>query len=190
MPSIVFQLKVFSDWPFLFWFNCIVIILVKAFFYSCKFFTSSFADVRPFKTLALAVLVYFFFQCAILGGDFVGGEVTRYRRERWREKRLSFLSLNITLREYLFGASFINICVRGTRTQPLICVGCFVHYWECRAIKKVFFEIAFSSSTHICLALRPLLTFCLTLTRWLMWWFLCPRRSSFKGLLRSDILSS
>ena len=56
-------------------------------------------------------------------------------------------------------------CVRGTRTQPLICVGCAVHYWVSCAINKGgFFEIAFSSSTHICLALRRWLTFCLTLT--------------------------
>ena len=32
----------------------------------------------------------------------------------------------------------------GTRTQPLICVGCFVHYWVSCAINKGgFFEIAF-----------------------------------------------
>ena len=66
------------------------------------------------------------------------------------------------------GTSPIIYCVRGTRTQPLICVGCSVHYWVSCAINKGgFFEIAFSSSssTHICLALRRLLTFCLTLTR-------------------------
>ena len=35
-------------------------------------------------------------------------------------------------------------CVRGTRTQPLICDGCSVHYWVSRAINKGgFFEIAF-----------------------------------------------
>ena len=35
-------------------------------------------------------------------------------------------------------------CVRGTRTQPLICVGCSVHYWvPCAINKEVFFEIAF-----------------------------------------------
>ena len=35
-------------------------------------------------------------------------------------------------------------CVRGTRTQPLICVGCSVHYWVPYAINKgCFFEIAF-----------------------------------------------
>ena len=58
-------------------------------------------------------------------------------------------------------------CVPGTRTQPLICVGCSVPYWvSCAVNKGGFFEIAFSSSsTHICLALRRLLTFCLTLTR-------------------------
>ena len=63
---------------------------------------------------------------------------------------------------------FINNCVRGTRTQPLICVGYSVHYWMSCAINKGgFFEIAFSlsSSTHICLALRRLFKFCLTLTR-------------------------
>ena len=42
-----------------------------------------------------------------------------------------------------------------------------VHYWvSCAIYKGGFFEIAFSSSSsaHICLALRPLLTLCLTLT--------------------------
>ena len=39
--------------------------------------------------------------------------------------------------------SFAN-CVRSTRTQPLICVGCSVHYWVSCAINKGgFFEIAF-----------------------------------------------
>ena len=47
--------------------------------------------------------------------------------------------------------------------QPLSCVECFVHYWVSCAINKGgFFEIAFSafsSSAHICLALRRLPTF-------------------------------
>ena len=35
-------------------------------------------------------------------------------------------------------------CVRGTRKQPLICVGCSVHYWvPCAINKRGFFEIAF-----------------------------------------------
>ena len=37
-----------------------------------------------------------------------------------------------------------NYCVRGTRTQPLICVGCSVHYWvPCAINKGSFFHIAF-----------------------------------------------
>ena len=41
--------------------------------------------------------------------------------------------------------SLSNYCVRGTRTQPLICVGCYVHYWVTCAINKGgFFEISFS----------------------------------------------
>ena len=36
------------------------------------------------------------------------------------------------------------ICIRGKRTQPLICVGCSVHYWVSCAINRGgFFEIAF-----------------------------------------------
>ena len=27
-------------------------------------------------------------------------------------------------------------CVRGTRTQPLLCVGCYLHYWVSRTINK------------------------------------------------------
>ena len=35
-------------------------------------------------------------------------------------------------------------CVRGTRTQPLICLECSVHYWvPCAINKGGFFEIAF-----------------------------------------------
>ena len=38
----------------------------------------------------------------------------------------------------------VNNCVWGTRTQPLICVGCFVHYWvPCAINKGGFFEIPF-----------------------------------------------
>ena len=52
-----------------------------------------------------------------------------------------------------------RFCVRGTRTQPLICVGCSVHYGVSRAINKGGFSRwhSSSSSTHICLALRRLL---------------------------------
>ena len=39
---------------------------------------------------------------------------------------------------------FWDNCVRGTRTQPLICVGCFVYYWvPCAINKRGFFGIAF-----------------------------------------------
>ena len=37
-----------------------------------------------------------------------------------------------------------NNCVRGTRTQTLNCVGCYVHYWvSCGINKGGFIEIAF-----------------------------------------------
>ena len=40
--------------------------------------------------------------------------------------------------------TFFYYCIRGTRTQPLICVGCSVHYWvSCAINKKGFFETAF-----------------------------------------------
>ena len=43
-----------------------------------------------------------------------------------------------------------DYCVRGTRTQPLICVGCSVHYWVSCAINKGgFFETAFVVDTHL-----------------------------------------
>ena len=36
-------------------------------------------------------------------------------------------------------------CVRGTRTQPLICVGYSGHYWvTCAVNKGGFFKISFS----------------------------------------------
>ena len=37
--------------------------------------------------------------------------------------------------KFLF-QSVVRYCVRGTRTQPLISVGCFVHYCMSCAIKK------------------------------------------------------
>ena len=49
-------------------------------------------------------------------------------------------------------------CVRGTRTQPLICVGCSVQYWMSCAINKGgSLEFAFVS-THMCLGWRRLFT--------------------------------
>ena len=48
-------------------------------------------------------------------------------------------------------STWCNDCVRGMRTQPLICVGCSVHYWVSCAINK---GGIFSSSTRICLAFR------------------------------------
>ena len=87
-------------------------------------------------------------------------------------------------------------CVRGTRTQLLICVGCSVHYCVSCAINKGgFFEITFVVVVDTHFALRRLLTFCLTLTNLLTWWFLRPqtfaeifysvfvKRSPFKSLL-------
>ena len=61
----------------------------------------------------------------------------------------------------------VTIIVFEVRERnPLICVGCSVHYWVfCANNNRGFFEIAFSSSTQICLPLKRLLTFCLTLTR-------------------------
>ena len=46
--------------------------------------------------------------------------------------------------QYMLVRGLENDCVRGRRTQPLICVGCSVHYWAPCAINKGgFFEIAF-----------------------------------------------
>ena len=72
----------------------------------------------------------------------------------------------LLVKRYAQCIDFNSSCVRGTRTQPLICVGCSVHCLVSCAINKgSFFEIAFSSSsTHFCLALRRLVTFCFTLT--------------------------
>ena len=43
-----------------------------------------------------------------------------------------------------YGTCMLHCCVRGTRTQPLICVGCSVHYWvSCAIINGGFIEIAF-----------------------------------------------
>ena len=38
-------------------------------------------------------------------------------------------------------------CVRGTRTQPLICAGCSVHYWESCAINEGGFFVVVD--THL-----------------------------------------
>ena len=46
--------------------------------------------------------------------------------------------------QYMLVRGLENNCVRATRTQPLICVECSVHYWVSCAINKGgFFEIAF-----------------------------------------------
>ena len=44
----------------------------------------------------------------------------------------------------------ISFCVLGSRTQPLICDGCSVHYWvSCVINKGGFFENAFVVDTHL-----------------------------------------
>ena len=59
-----------------------------------------------------------------------------------------------------------DFCVRGTIKQPLICVGCSVHYWvSCFINQGAFFEIAFVVVVVVDKHLPLLLTFCLTLTR-------------------------
>ena len=53
--------------------------------------------------------------------------------------------INLPNGQVKFFEEFKFNCVRGTRTQPLICVGCSVHYWVTCAINKGgLFEIAFS----------------------------------------------
>ena len=59
--------------------------------------------------------------------------------------RLSFIEEGLSLRSRYENAT-PNLCCKGS-----------------------FFEIAFSSSTHFCLALRHLVTFCLTLTNYRTW---------------------
>ena len=51
---------------------------------------------------------------------------------------------NCSVLEVDYSHCKVNNCVRGTRTQPLICVRCSVHYWVSCAINKGgFFDIAF-----------------------------------------------
>ena len=45
-------------------------------------------------------------------------------------------TLNYIICKYQFLISFPSFCVRGTRTQALICVGCAVHHWVSCAINK------------------------------------------------------
>jgi len=61
------------------------------------------------------------------------------------QKFLATLRFSDSPWELKFGkCSLAFQCVRGTRTQPLICVACSVHYWlSCAINKGGFFEIAF-----------------------------------------------
>ena len=76
----------------------------------------------------------------------VGGE---------KEKK-AFLGfrLNVPVINLISDSEFTSFCVQGTRTQPLNCFGCSVHYrMSCTcAINKEVFSRLHSSSTHICLA--------------------------------------
>jgi len=57
------------------------------------------------------------------------------REEKGRPRRFHCI-LNYHIRTLLY-------CVRDTKTQPLICVGCSVHYWVSCAINKGGFFLAF-----------------------------------------------
>ena len=75
----------------------------------------------------------------------------------WLVRATGKVSPNWSQETMIFHSS--NCCVWGTRTQPLIFVGCSVHYWMfCAINKEDFFVIAFSSSssTHICFAFEAL----------------------------------
>ena len=82
------------------------------------------------------------------------------------------------------------ICVRGTRTQPLIFVGCSVHFWVSCAINKGGFLRLHFRRRHTFASLWCANSCGDSKNHYGSWWFLCPQHSSFKGLLRSDILSS
>ena len=47
-----------------------------------------------------------------------------------------FVELSINGTYFDFMLVIHHFCLRGTRTQPLICVGCSVHYWVSCAINK------------------------------------------------------
>ena len=48
----------------------------------------------------------------------------------------SLASFRKKIRELTFSEYISNNCIRGTRTQSLICVGCSVHYWVSYGINK------------------------------------------------------
>ena len=51
--------------------------------------------------------------------------------------------MSVVGKSQLVSKARVNYYVRGTRTQPLTCVGCSVHYWVSSVINKGgFFEIA------------------------------------------------
>ena len=74
------------------------------------------------------------------------GSVAEWSTHQINEKKIRYLPSAIIYSNNASGAeqmSETDNCVRGTRTQPLICVGCSVHYWVSCAINKGgFFEIA------------------------------------------------
>ena len=84
-----------------------------------------------------------------------------------------------------------HFCVRGTRTQPLICVGVlYIIGCPVQLIREVFLRLHFRRRRHTFASLWGACLHFASLWRAYSWWFLCPRRSSFKGLLGSNILSS
>ena len=88
--------------------------------------------------------------------------------------------------QFHFLSSYRNdyFCVRDTRTQPLIYVGCSVHYWvSCTTNKGGFFEITFIVVVDTHLPRFEALAYVLPHFDALTDLVIRSRRSSFKRLL-------
>ena len=108
----------------------------------------------------------------------VGSLEKRSNQPKYKEPR----TRNERLLQSWFKTTRIVFYITIFRLASVLCI------IECpvQLIREVFLEIAFVS-THFYLVLRRLLMSCFTLTRYLTWWFTCPRRSSSKRLLWSAI---
>ena len=95
------------------------------------------------------------FACAGCNACYVG-ETTRHFSTRVREHLVSdkashiFKHLQNSERcRPLCSVECFDICVRGTRTQSLICVGCSLHFWcPVQLIREVFSRLHFRRRRH------------------------------------------
>ena len=106
-----------------------------------------------YKTFACSSINKYYHDLCVIFGINTTRDISKLFQITYNnfEISLAVFMPNVTTNHAITYTNIVN-CVRGTRTQPLICVGCSVHYCiPCAINMGGFFEIAFVVVVDTCL---------------------------------------